>query len=366
MNSKGVAAVGAALAVAFSGTPVAASCIAVPAKDHTPENGVRTGLAQPAPNHLWVSGTVTLNDSSTHPYIERFDPVTGWSRSIFSSMGQSAFNSIGAFSPAQAIAVGFTDGGATALAVMFDGSRWFDTLGSSGNKRFRGSLQKIAVVPTTATAYAVLAYGTANLLYWDGSMWSAVVDVLPLGGVFAVGASSPNDVWAVGGRTDRYGIVRGLVERYHDGRWTELKPPAKLTMLTGVEVRQPNDVWVSGLTQQGSSFGPYVAHWDGSVWQQIALPLQNSPTAVYGDIYVQSERNIWISASDRHHGETHSSLWHWNGQDWLFVAGSTGWTEAPLLGGYPDNVWFTAGTYRRTRFDGNRWLGMIACDRRGG
>jgi hypothetical protein len=366
MDRKGVAAVGAALAIAFSGNPVAAGCVAAPEKDYNPENGVRTGLVQPAPNDLWVSGAVSLNDSTTYPYVERFDPLAGWSRSIFSSMGQSAFNSIGAFTPTQAMAVGFTDGGAMALAVMFDGTRWTDTLGSRGQKQFRGSLQKIAVVPTTATAYSVLAYGRANLLYWDGTTWSAVSDALPLGGVFAVGASSPDDVWAVGGRTDRYGIVRGLVERYHDGQWAELKPPAKLTMLTGVQVRRSDDVWVSGLTQQGPSFVPYAAHWNGSAWIQIVLPLQNSPSAVYGDIYVQSAGNIWISASDRHHGETHSSLWHWNGNDWLFVTGSARWTDAPLLGGYPGNVWFAAGTYRPPRSGENKWLGLVACDRQGG
>lgn len=362
MDSKAAAAIGAALAVTFSGNPVAASCVVTPVKDANPDNGYRTGLAQPAPNELWVSGTVSFKDATTYPYIERFDPLAGWSRSIFSSLRQSAFNAIAAFNPGQAIAVGFTDGGSTALAVMFDGSRWIDTLGSTSQRRFRGSLQKVAIVPATPTAYAVLAYGAANLLYWDGSMWSAVSDALPLGGVLAVGASSANDVWAVGGKTDRYGMVRGLVERFHNGVWTKRTPPAPLTLLTGVEVLAGDDVWVTGLTQQGPSFTPYAAHWNGTSWQQIALPL-HSPSAVYGDVYIQSKGNVWISASELHRGEGQSSLWHWNGHDWRFVTGSTGWTDAPLLAGYPGNVWFAAGTYRRTHFDGNRWVGVAACQR---
>jgi hypothetical protein len=362
MDTKTVAAIGVALAVAFSGNPVAASCLVAPVKDQNPDDGVRTGVAQPAPNDLWVSGTILHKDASTYPYVERFDPLAGWSRNVFSAMRQSAFNAIAAFDPGHAIAVGYTDGGANALAVMFDGSRWLKTLDSSGQTRFRGSLQKVAVVPMTMTAYAVLAYGSANLLYWDGSTWSAVNDVLPRGGVLAVGASSPNDVWAVGGRTDKYGMVRGLVERYHDGQWTRLNAPAPLTLLTGVEVRNVGDVWVTGLTQQGPSFAPFAAHWNGSSWKQIQLPLQ-SPTAVYGDVYEQAEGNVWISASEREHGEQQSSLWHWNGNAWRFVEGSTSWTDAPLLAGYPGNVWFSAGTYRRTRFDGNHWMGVAACQR---
>jgi len=362
VDTRSVAAIGVALVVAFSGNPAAASCLAAPVKDDNPTNGIRTGLAQPISNELWVSGTISLRDQTTYPYVERFDPIDGWSRSVLSSLRQSAFNSIAAFADGQAMAVGYENGGASALAVMFDGSRWHDTLDMSSQLRFRGSLQKIAAVPSTESAYAVLAYGSVNLLHWDGSTWSAVSDALPLGGVLAVGASSPNDVWAVGGRTSRYGVVRGLVERYHDGQWTQLDPPAKLTMLTGVVVKTAQNVWVTGLTQQGSSFVPYAAHWNGDSWRQIALPLHNAPSAVFGDIYVQSDSNVWISASQWQRGESLSSLWHWNGRGWGFVVGSTAWTNAPLLAGYPGDVWFAAGQYRHTRFDGNRWMGMAACE----
>jgi len=259
------------------------------------------------------------------------------------------------------MAVGYENGGASALAVMFDGSRWLDTLDASTRLRFRGSLQKIAAVPTTASAYAVLAYGAANLLYWDGASWATVSDALPLGGVLAVGASSPDDVWAVGGMTNSYGVVHGLVERYRAGRWVQLAPPAKLTMLTGVAVKTPDDVWVTGLTQEGSSFRPYAAHWNGDAWSQIALPPHNAPFVAFGDVYVRSDSDVWISASQLQRGASLSSLWHWDGREWGFVTGSTAWTNAPLLAGNPGDVWFAAGQYRRTRFDDNRWMGMAGC-----
>src|ERR1700693_4260531 len=103
MDTKDVAGICVALAVACSGNPVAATCLVSPVKDQNPNDGVRTGIAQPAPNDLWVSGTIVHKDASTYPYIERFDPFAGWSRSIFSTLRQSAFNSIAAFNSGEAI-----------------------------------------------------------------------------------------------------------------------------------------------------------------------------------------------------------------------------------------------------------------------
>ena len=362
MSKRAVAALGVALVVGLSELPAAAACVAAAVKDENPDGGVRTGLTQPAPGVVWISGTIVDQDSTTRPYVEHFDPITGWARSVL-GLHQSGFNAIAAFPSGQAIAVGFEDSGASALAIMFDGSRWLDMLGSSTEKRYRGSLERVAVVPGTPAAYAVLAYGPVNLLHWDGSTWTTVTDALPLGSVLAVGAASANDVWAVGGRTDRYGVVHGMAERFHDGRWTQLKPPAKLTLLTGVDVRTPNEVWVTGLSQQGSMFVPFAAHWDGSVWRQLSLPLPNSPSSELGGLYAQSATNVWISASQWQHGGSVSALWHWNGNVWHYVTGSNAWTDTPLLAGFPGDVWFAAGQYRRTRFDGNRWVGTAACQR---
>src|SRR5438128_932294 len=84
--------------LASSTGPAAAGCIASPVQDDNPTNGVRTGLVEPAANHLWISGTLLQKDMSKFPYVERFDPATGWSRWVLSTLQQSAFNSIAAFS----------------------------------------------------------------------------------------------------------------------------------------------------------------------------------------------------------------------------------------------------------------------------
>jgi hypothetical protein len=358
-----LAAISAALVLAAGSPPALSDCLATPVEDANPSAGTRTGIAEPAANNLWVSGIISLRSTNTYPFIERYDPLTGWASTVLWSLQQSAFASIAAVSPQRAIAVGYENGGATALAVTLDGSRWTQSLGGQGQLLFRGSLQKVVAVPHQDAAYAVLAYGSANLLYWNGSTWSAVRDALPTGGVLAVSASSPSDVWAVGGETNSYGIVHGLVERFDGSRWIDLKAPARLTLLTEVDARTVDDVWVTGLTQSGSMFRAYAAHWNGTKWEPAALPMKNSPTAVYGGLYAESASSAWIGAAEFQSGSSRSSLWHWDGRNWRYVTGSVGWTDPPALAGFADDVWFSAGVYRRTPTEGNKWLGSARCDR---
>ncbi len=355
------AALCVALTLVWPFTPAAAACIASPVQDVNPQYGLRTGVAQPDASDVWISGTLAYSVSRTYPYIERYDPG-GWSSTVLTTMTRSAFTAIAAMSAGQAMAVGFENGGTSALAVLFDGSGWSQTLGGAGHASVRGTLQKIAAVPGTPTAYAVLAYGAYNLLFWDGRAWAPVADALPLGGVLAVNASSRNDVWAVGGRTDRFGIVHGLVERFDGRSWTRLPTPGRLTMLTSVSALGKNGAWVTGLEQQGPSFTPFAACWNGMSWQRIALPFGKVATAVYGAIDPASPSDLWISASvPRRYGGVVTSLWHWNGHTWRYVENSEGWSATPILAESGGSVWFAAGEYRRSKRDGNRYVGFAGC-----
>lgn len=353
--------VGAALVL--SSCPVLAACLATPVQDANPSNGTRTGIAEPASNYLWVSGTISLGLPATLPYIERFDPRAGWTTTVFSMLARSAFTSVAAFSTQQAMVVGYKSGGTDALAMALNGSQWTLTLGGSGQPRLRGSLQKVVAVPHTSTAYAVLAYGRANLVFWNGVTWTTVLDAFPPGSILSVSASSPDNIWAVGGTTSSYGVVHGRLERYDGHQWIVMRPPAALTLLTGVDARTADDAWVTGLTQQGSAFAPFAAHWNGHVWATVSLPLQRSAFATYGDTYAQSSSNVWMSAAQWEDGGSLTSLWHWNGIRWRFVTGSVGWSAAPVLAGMPDDVWFAAGAYRRAPSLGNKWVGMATCPR---
>ena len=359
---RAAAALAAMLAFSGASAPAVAACLASPVRDSNPEYGIRTGVAEPAISDLWVSGTLAYSMTRTYPYVERYDAATGWSTTVLGTLARSAFTAIAATSATQAVAVGFEDGGTTALAVSFDGNGWAQTLGAPSQAPVRGTLQKIAAVPGTSTAYAVLAYGASNLLFWNGATWSPVTDALPVGGVLAVSASSARDVWAVGGWTNRYGELRGLVERFDGRNWSKLPAPAPLTMLTSIVARGGADAWVTGLKQEGSGFGPFAAHWNGSSWRQITLPLGNIPSAVYGDVYPAPGGDLWISASvPRAYGGIQTSLWHWNRNAWRYVDGSEGWTDTPIMAGTSDTVWFAAGEYRRTKQDGNKFVGFAGC-----
>ncbi len=357
------ATLGAAFLISLSAqAAAAATCVATPVEDANPQHGIRTGLSAPALDDVWVSGTIALGTTRTFPYVEHFDSVVGWSTTVLPSMHESAFNAIASLSSTQAMAVGFGNGGATAIAVLFDGAVWSETLGGPGTSRVRGALQRIAAVPHTTVAYAVLAYGDANMMLWNGSAWSAVADSERVGSIRNVAASSAHDVWAVGGWTNRNGELHAVVERFDGRSWLTLPSPGPLTMLTSVDPRSRGDAWVTGLQQHGYYFTPFAAHWNGTSWQRVGLPFDNTPSAVYGDFYSASASDAWVGASvPRRDGGAMSSLWHWNGHAWRYVTGGAGWSDTPIVAGFQETLWFAGGPYRRSQHEGNRYIGFARC-----
>src|SRR5207247_9505179 len=95
--------------------------------------------------------------------------------------------------------------GGSAVVLHFDGSTW----SAPPQPTLLGSLHSVAAVSTTdAWAVGTLtnAHGSRTMvLHWAGSSWTRVQDASgpsTAGDLRRVVADGPNDVWAVGGVTD--------------------------------------------------------------------------------------------------------------------------------------------------------------------
>jgi hypothetical protein len=100
---------------------------------------------------------------------------------------------------------------------------------------------------------------------------------LRFGGVRAVTALSPANVWAVGTGP---GVPTGgfsahptaVVEHWDGTSWTVVPSPNPNpqgnSLLTAVAAVSGNDVWAVGR----QLLGPFTEHWDGTSWSIVATP----------------------------------------------------------------------------------------------
>lgn len=102
--------------------------------------------------------------------------------------------------------------------------------------------------------------------------------------LLAVTATSPSDVWAVGdilfetkvpdpngGPPQAYQHTEGLIEHWDGQAWTRVTVPvpAPAWSLFAVSASGPRDVWAVGT---GGDRGPLVLHFDGHAWTVVPAP----------------------------------------------------------------------------------------------
>jgi hypothetical protein len=119
----------------------------------------------------------------------------------------------------------------------------------------------------------------------SASGWTAMelpVDLTGRWGFLSdVAASGPDDVWAVGHTTAlRNGSALPLVGHFTGGSWRIvdhpwIAPSDPGGSFSAVGARSPADVWVAGVGAPGGTSEPVVWHFDGYLWNQIAVPIKN-------------------------------------------------------------------------------------------
>jgi hypothetical protein len=179
--------------------------------------------------------------------------------------------------------------------------------------------------------------------------------------LYAVSATSANDVWAVGYQNGSSN--QPLIEHWNGSAWSVVASPtlAQGAQLTGVKAISASDAWAVGW--QKNSAGALLTlalHWNGSAWGIVSTP--NLSTA-YGSqnvlrgVTALSSSNVWAGGmwENGSTGSQHRTLTlHWNGSSWSVVSSPTPGKSGELLGITSDAAsgrLFGAGIYSNNPID---------------
>ncbi len=199
--------------------------------------------------------------------------------------------------------------------------------------------------------------------HWDGAVWTALrTPRVEFGGQFrAVAARSPNDVWAVGQKSDTPGEVHPLIEHWDGSRWVVFPNPNVGTydQLDGVTVISRDDVWAVGY-----SISPTVRyilmHWDGAAWSLVDGPAVSA--GALSAVKAFAANDVWAVGTEGYFQNTTSTLTlHWDGTAWSRIPSPNVEMQNYLSGvdgTTPDDVWAVGRSTTSTlamHWDGAAW-----------
>ena len=247
-------------------------------------------------------------------------------------------------SAADVWAVGLRPGGRCQFQTLtqhWDGSAWTVIPSPS-----RTAVNSVLDGVTVAGATQAWAVGTAGCPAdqsrtlterWNGSRWSMVPS--PNGGVTgdrfstlqAVTATSPSDVWAVGGQAgirNRAPVTVPLIEHWNGTSWSIVPAPkAAVGVLESVSAASASDVWAVGAGQQ-SGQSTVALHFNGSSWTLVTVPAPPGTSGALFGVKALSATDAWaVGESFPNAGGNGKILTdHWTGTSWQVVT-------APPVGG---------------------------------
>jgi hypothetical protein len=168
--------------------------------------------------------------------------------------------------------------------------------------------------------------------HWDGTTWSQVTTPATPGNtasLAAVSASSPTDAWAVGHTRVNKSSFAPLAMHWTGTGWA-VSPSAASALAGQVGVGaadiNPTDAYAIG-GGLGSAHTGQVAHWNGSSWARVTVPLpaNNNLASDLNAISADGASDVWIVGTyelqvgpTAVQNETYSL--HWNGSSWTIVA----------------------------------------------
>jgi hypothetical protein len=180
---------------------------------------------------------------------------------------------------------------------------------------------------------------------WFRRLWRRRGRWCPVAGdrqqrLFALGAASSNNVWAVGERwvdspysSGQRQVPYPLIEHWDGRAWTvvQVGNPNRLPgSLYSITVVSATDAWaVGGFQAETTTMRnvPLVEHWNGVSWSLTPVPAlanagpHHEQTLV--GVAATSSDDVWAVGNASVNGTTYvNRLLHWNGQTWARVAAS--------------------------------------------
>ena len=133
-----------------------------------------------------------------------------------------------------------------------------------------------------------------------------------------VTTTGPEHVWAVGSQLATDGFYRPAAFRTVDGVTTQLPPvPADYSTRWGrflsVDGVADDDMWAVGLfvAKTSGTTVPLLAHWNGTAWQQVRLPLPPRSLGELVSVSARAADDVWFAGNLGDFGDV--ALFHWDG-----------------------------------------------------
>jgi hypothetical protein len=223
------------------------------------------------------------------------------------------------------------------LAMRWNGSQWAlaSPPGLSGFAVFTG-VDAMSAGGAWAVGFQTTAAGTRRTLVEHASSSGAWTQATtPNDGtstsdntLMGVSGTTATGLWAVGYRQTPKAGFTPLILRYDttspSPSWVSVTgaggvpSPGKVeTVLTGVDVLTPSDVWAVGYYNSGSDDRPLVLHWNGSNWSMSRV----AGIGLLRRVRAIAPNNVWASGAyyseSEHRGKT--LVLHFDGKKWSTV-----------------------------------------------
>jgi hypothetical protein len=174
--------------------------------------------------------------------------------------------------------------------------------------------------------------------HWNGTNWSVVSSPNPgstNGGVlYAVGAVSASDIWAVGVSNYNGNPQKTLIEHWNGTNWSVVTSPnpggSPTTKLAGIAVVSANDIWAVGYSSTPGVPQTLTEHWNGTSWSIMASPNPSGSGApnILNGVTAVSTSDVWAVGYYENRNGFQTLVEHWNGSSWRVV-------PSPNVGGIP-------------------------------
>jgi hypothetical protein len=280
-----------------------------------------------ADNDIWAIGASAVNTPSQATLVEHFNG-SSWSVVTTAAVkGGGSLGSVSGVAGNDVWAVGDqTANNSTApLIEHWSGTSW-SVVASA--KLPKGSFLTAVAAVASNDVWAVGDQPGSDIFssfieHWNGTSWSVVSSPQFMGEseLNGVSADSANDVWAVGRANSA-----GLVEHWNGQTWSVVPSPSITGNpnnsgtggLNAVTALSPTNVWAVG-TRPGpppADIEAAIEHWNGTSWSFVAPA---SSAGLGFDIAAVSANNVWAIIG--------GGAQQWNGTSWSQIANPSGVNE---------------------------------------
>jgi hypothetical protein len=218
-------------------------------------------------------------------------------------------------------------------------------MGTSHNQLYAVSASSANDVWAAGDYYAAdskVGHDATLIEHWDGAVWSVVPsDNLSSNhnnNLYGISAVSKEDVWAVGGYSDDpTGTLQTLIEHWDGVAWTAVPSPnmaGGVNSLYSVDAVTANDVWAVGEFYNTTNFSYHalIEHWDGTAWSIVPTLDLNMNNRYLYKVTARSATDVWAIGSTWDASNIDQTLVeHWNGSLWTAVASANVGTDSNNL-----------------------------------